>query len=370
MTSSPLVTVLVPSYNHERFVIEAINSLLNQTYGNLEIIVIDDGSSDNSAAVLKSIPQDSRIKLILREANLGGSYSSNEAIRLARGKYFGILSSDDVCHPEKIEAQVQILEANPALGATFSMAGFIDEQGETISRASPFHFLNQTRHEWLRHFFYRGNCLCHPSALIRTAIFSKTGPYELVLSSLGDFDMWIRLAGVAEIHVTPEELVSFRILDREQNASGDNPGNRQAAMHEWLFILHRFFNYCNSTDFPRIFPNIGLDCSVNNDYEFLLSLEAARQTSSPHRAFGLANLYRIMSDTPRMENIERMYSFGTKQLIALSRATDTFQGEQLKRVSADFFDVSSRLSDLESSRPVIWARKVRAIQRRALGPLS
>jgi glycosyltransferase involved in cell wall biosynthesis len=339
MSSEPLVTVLIPSYNHEKFVGISIESLQKQTYKNLQIIIIDDCSTDDSVNKIKPYLLDPRIQLITRTKNIGSSYSSNEGIALAKGKYFCMLSSDDVFVPEKIRMQVDLLEKDSRLGAVFSMAGFIDERGESLELRSPFRFFEYSRHDWLNRLFYKGNCLCHPSIMIRTEAYKIVGGYEPMYRSLGDYYMWIKLLGQFEIKVLKDNLILFRIMDNQRNMSGDNPTNRQAYMNEWTYILNQYVRYCNERDFPKIFPSIPLN-SEGNDFEFLLGCEAVTQKRAAYRAFGINLLYSIFSDHERIKRIEKLHGFSANDLIRLSEGTDTFHSEEMRSLSKGLGQIS------------------------------
>src|SRR5690606_28917246 len=108
----PLVTVFMPVYNSEQYIREALESILNQTYQNLDILLVDDGSTDRSVEIIKSY-QDTRIRLIQNEKNMGIPYTRNVGLKEAKGKYIAIMDSDDIAVSNRIERQIQYLETNP-----------------------------------------------------------------------------------------------------------------------------------------------------------------------------------------------------------------------------------------------------------------
>ncbi len=114
----PLVSVVVPCYNHEKYVKETIESIINQTYKNIELIVIDDGSKDNSVQVIQEMADKHGFTFVHRP-NKGLSATLNEGIRLSKGKYFCAIASDDILMLEKIEKQVTFMEANPEYGMCY-----------------------------------------------------------------------------------------------------------------------------------------------------------------------------------------------------------------------------------------------------------
>ncbi|MFS8652378.1 MAG: glycosyltransferase family 2 protein, partial [Caldibacillus sp.] len=112
--SDPFVTVFMPVYNSGKYLVEAIESILRQTYRNLELLIVDDGSTDHSIEIIKTFA-DPRIRLIKNDQNRGIPFTRNVGLKEARGKYLAIMDSDDISHPERIERQVAYLENHPAI---------------------------------------------------------------------------------------------------------------------------------------------------------------------------------------------------------------------------------------------------------------
>ena len=122
----PLVSVIIPSYNHEKFVRECIQSVLDQTFQDFEIIITDDASTDHTVEIIEQF-EDSRIKLFKHSTNQGVSVAVNNCIRHASGRYFAWLSTDDVWYREKLEIQVRYLNEHPNVGVVFGKVDWIDE---------------------------------------------------------------------------------------------------------------------------------------------------------------------------------------------------------------------------------------------------
>lgn len=223
----PRLSIVIASYNHAPFVQDSLRSVLQQDFQDFEILVTDDGSSDGTPDQVCAV-QDPRIALQVLPENRGACIAMNEAIRRARGEFIVVLNSDDVFLPGKLSRQLAFLEAHPHIGAVFGYPVFIDERGQRFDDATHkdhevFHVHNRSRHEWLRHFFDRGNALCHPTAMIRRSVYEAVGLYDARLAQVPDLDMWMRVCLRFDIHVLPEPLTGFRIRDNLQNASAARP---------------------------------------------------------------------------------------------------------------------------------------------------
>ena len=219
------VSVIIPSYNHQLFIGKAIESVLSQDYNNFELIVADDCSKDNSVKVINSFT-DYRLRKFFLSKNLGATEILKFLIKKSRGEYIALLNSDDIWYPEKLKKQVEYLDNNKDVAACFTHANFLNEYGEVYTNKCSsssmsldiFNQYNRSRGSWLNKFYYSGNCLCHPSVMIRKIIYDELGYYNGGLRQLPDFDYWIRLILKYPIYILEEVLVNHRILSK----SGEN----------------------------------------------------------------------------------------------------------------------------------------------------
>jgi glycosyltransferase involved in cell wall biosynthesis len=296
----PRITVAIPSYNHEKYIAQAIQSVLDQTCQDFEIIITDDGSSDRTVDVVKGFTNH-RIKLFCFTENRGASAAANNCIRHACGEYVAILSSDDIFFPDKLEKQLNFLDEHEDIAAVFSYAKIIDEDGYDIVSADNFYkkiFIqpNRTRFEWLNYFFYHSNALCHPSVLIRRECYERVGYYNECLAQLPDFDFWIRLCMEYEIYVLQEDLVKFRIRDFWKNASAHTMEKRIRLMTENNITLRNFLDIKIRGAFPEIFPEIKK--YWKNFHEtlvpFYISQIILKEKLETHYAFAIFLLYNFL----------------------------------------------------------------------------
>ena len=295
MQTTNMVNVLIPSYNHEDFINQCLNSALKQTNQDFEISIIDDFSSDNTFEQLLQFQDQERVNIFKNPINMGANYSVNRMIQSSRHEYIALLNSDDEWMPDKLEKQVRFLDENPNYAAVFSHAITIDENGKHIKH--PFEKVfsqpNRTSQEWLRYFFTEYNCLCHPSILIKRSVYEDVGLYNPLMAALPDFEMWVRICSKYEIHILQEPLVKFRVLNQERNASSLNPRNLRAFSYEikkifdlYLLLslkqLNKIFN-ANYTTIEEAHFNLAT-IAVNNPKKCKSQIE-----------WGLDVLYNLMS---------------------------------------------------------------------------
>lgn len=360
--SVPHVSIILTSFNHAKFLREAIESVLHQTYTDFELIIWDDCSTDESRSIIESYT-DQRIRFFSNQFNKGPTYGVNEAIfKYCAGQYIAIHHSDDVWLPEKLATQVDFLETNLSIGAVFSAAEAIDERGKPLLNSQHFYNSifsqpNRTRHDWLRYFLLSGNALCHPSLLIRKQCYEKVGTYRGDLFQLPDFEMWVRLCSYFDIHVIEEPLLRFRVLDGERNTSGDRPDTRSRAMFERMRIMETFESHLALTDLRKMFPEITrLNEIPTNDVG--LGLAAIVLDTHP---FPSAQLYALNKIASYLQNdVNALTKTDTEaadwpklqDLYKITGLTDVFGlklQEQIATKLADTLRLQSQVTALEDA---------------------
>lgn len=331
----PKVSVIIPSYNHDKFIGKAIESVLNQTFQDFEIVITDDGSTDKSLEVIRSF-DDKRIKLFIFSNNLGACAAANNCIINSKGEYIAMLSSDDLFLPNKLEKQVSVLNSHKNIGVVFGYPQMINNDGHNLSPSENLKFKlifrkkNRTRYKWLKYFFYHGNCLCHPSALIRRECYEDVGLYDRRYASLPDFDLWIRICQKYDIHILEETLIKMRWLENELNASGYRLDNIVRCVWEYKSILYNYLNF-SVADFNRIFPEYQLDINDNSTFlRYQLAKVALKVGENPHRMFALELLYEIMKDQEIAALIETKSGFSYQELVRTAGEANLFMIQERK----------------------------------------
>ena len=213
MEERPLISVIIPTYNRAHFLREAIDSVLTQTYKNLELIVVDDGSTDNTSEIIRKFT-DKRIDYIC-EGHGGTSAARNRGIRKANGSYIAFLDSDDIWLPEKIEKQLKIFQEsklNP--GVVYTGIQYIDSHGNKKKQKK----LSNHRGKILKQLLRKNIAGIGSTILVKRECFEKCGLFDESLPSRVDLDILIRICQHFTADFVPEILCLTRIHDERITA--------------------------------------------------------------------------------------------------------------------------------------------------------
>lgn len=206
--SSPAISILLPVYNGEPFLKDCIDSLLCQTFPQFELIIVNDGSTDDSEKIIQSY-NDARIVYFKNEVNKGLIYTLNRGIEEAKGTYIVRMDADDICRPNRLEVQKKWMDAHTNTSVAACFSDFIDER----NKPSGFYELDRktvTAKEIKNKLPYQ-NCITHPSVIGRSSVF-KTYKYSVNQKNIEDYDLWLRLAGDGKIiEKIPQPLLLYRI---------------------------------------------------------------------------------------------------------------------------------------------------------------
>ena len=208
---NPLVSIIIPSYNHSKYITETIESILGQTYDNFELIVIDDGSQDNSIEIIEKLRLNNKFIFIKRE-NKGLCETLNEGINLSRGKYIAICASDDIYLKDKIKLQVDFLETNPNYALCYGKIISFDNDGNQK-------FINSKKYKSGKLFLdlIKTNFVPAVTQMYRKDIFDNIGGFDKDLW-IEDWDMLLRISYSYEIGFLDKYLAMYR--NHGENMSG------------------------------------------------------------------------------------------------------------------------------------------------------
>jgi len=199
----PEISVIMPAHNSKKFLRESVESILNQTFKDFELIIINDCSTDSSLRIIKSY-KDKRIKLINNKKNLGTVKSRNVGLKAAKGKYIAILDSDDISYPKRLEIQFNYLENNPHIFLVGSSAIYMDEKGKEIRR-----FRKYDDYKMLAWRLPKSCSIVHSSVMFRN---TKEIFYNEFYKSAHDYNLYLDLLSMKKnITNLPQFLVSHRV---------------------------------------------------------------------------------------------------------------------------------------------------------------
>ncbi|MFD1093966.1 glycosyltransferase [Providencia vermicola] len=237
MNESELVSVILPVYNAEEFLYEAIDSIVNQTHKNLQIIIINDGSSDNSLNIINSFVDD-RITVISRE-NKGLIYTLNEGLKIANGNYIARMDADDISAKNRIEKQLSFLKKHKKTGVVGSYVKIINKEGTRIALRKParFNFI-------LKATCFLGAPFIHPAVMFDRIVVGENLYYSNEYKHAEDYELWTRLAAINNIKFStiPEYLLSYRILETSisrQNSLAQNTTRVKAQIQNLMGHKHK-----------------------------------------------------------------------------------------------------------------------------------
>lgn len=326
----PSVSVIIPSFNHYKYIGVAIQSVIDQTFSDYELLIADDGSNDNSWAVIKSY-KDKRIISYKFDNNIGAAETTNFLIEKARGKYIALLNSDDYWHKDKLKIQYEFMEQNPNYAACFTNVSFVNDKGKFLKDNETqwgdlFKNSNCNMGMWLERLFFNLNSLCHPSIMIKREIYALIGLYNPCFAQLPDYNMWIKILKLAPIYVMDKKFTFFRITSDNKNTSSINYDNIQRQNLELELILDNYFDSMPSKLFEQGFSQyfkkrgalskLELECEKAFIY---FMVDGKRKTI--YRNIGIKKLYKLLSDRKMAEVLKDSYGFTYKDFRKLKNGS-------------------------------------------------
>ncbi len=220
----PRVSFVVRNHNYGRYLAQAIDSLLAQTFRAIELIVIDDRSTDGSHEVLRRFAGDERVRVVLHGRNQGHIRTANEGLTLARGELIGVFDADDFClRRDAVARQVAVMDAHPRVGFVYAAQTYVDERGE------PFRAVEPWAEDYVRDGFVEfahlalRNYVAVSGTLVRRAAHDRVGGYDLGLPHAADWALWLRIAGRFQVAYIAESLYAYRIHSGNMSVAAHSP---------------------------------------------------------------------------------------------------------------------------------------------------
>lgn len=263
--NSPLVSICIPTFNSENFLEETLNGIILQTYNNIEIILGDNGSSDNTIRIIEKYSNlDNRIKYYINDQNIGYSRNCNKLISKATGEFISIYHSDDVYDPTIVEKEVNALIDNSDILGVFTSYYKISKDGSIINKVHyPINkkedFIKVNLDEYLKIVLAKGaSCFCCPTSMIRKEVYNSLNGYDENLKYIEDQDMWARILLNGSLGIINEKLIKYRIHENQGST---------------IYSNREIDNY--SIPFEHIFNFIKKNSLINKYNEEIYKAEAS-----------------------------------------------------------------------------------------------
>ena len=226
LTKTPELSVILSVYNGENYISASIESILNQTFGDFELIVINDGSTDKTSKIIKSY-SDPRIIYLENEKNIGIAKSTNKGLNIARGRYIAIMDADDISMPERFSKQFKFLENNSEVGVCGSWFNVIDKKGESVGKTC-----YPISSNIISCFLLFYCCIANPTTMYRKKIIQDVGNYNPEFIAAMDYDLWTRTIGHYQFSNIPEFLLKYRM-------HGENISQNSEKYHHEDYIIRK-----------------------------------------------------------------------------------------------------------------------------------
>ncbi len=336
MNSTPKISVVMICYNHERYIGEAINSILSQEYSDFELIIVDDGSSDNTPKIIQEF-KDSRI-IVVEQENSGPSIAINTGINKSRGQFIALMSGDDVSFPNRLATQIGQIESLKA-DMIFCLPQIIGPDSNILdNNICPWFFLRDFNSiaDLYRQLFYYGNFLCASSCFCRRSAIEKVGQFKRGLIQLQDFEYWIRACKKdLVINLFKEPLIQYRYL-YGKNLSDKSNMNRvvveTSAIYRHFFkdasldLLHKSFG-------EKITLGAFDDCS---DIEIDKSFLFLEHSIPAVKLIGFERIIMQLEDNEIYEKLRAERELGTSRFFQLTNSTNVSEINNVARVKKEF----------------------------------
>ena len=327
----PLISVVVPTYNHEKYIGEAVTSVLGQTFGDLEAVVIDDGSTDRTGEVVRSF-SDRRLRY-LRQANQGPSVATSTAVAACRGEYLALMSGDDALHPDRLRRQLEAYRRGPTR-LLFAGVEYIDDDGRPLE--GDFHpeilkGADGGRARHLERLFFAGPGFYGVTAFTERRVIAECGPDDPALFQTQDYARWITLLKKYDVEVLPDCLYRFRIRTGWENLSGPQVEKQVRARTELYLVMKSFFDGMTAGLFREAFRAHLVNPSAASGTE--LACEQAflylRSGLPLNQLIGVEKLHRLLHDPEGNEVLKRAYRFDFlrfAEMLKTLNVTNLFEG--------------------------------------------
>ena len=313
MYLADFISVVIPTYNRAYCIEKSIYSVLNQSYSNLEIIVVDDGSTDNTKKVISSI-KDKRVKYIKIDKNVGPARARNEGIKRAKGEYIAFQDSDDIWHNNKLEEQYKVINNNPECQLVFCKYKVITEDNKMVPEED---FFDVAKYKYgMFEILLNENKIGTPAILVRKNMIEKVGGFNDNISTLEDWELCLRIAEQGNI-----EYINKVLLDVYPSRDGVNQISDTRRIKTFLHILSLYWSKYHSINlFKNLIIRIIDDLYLLSDEERNI-VEKQLEKTIPEGAFLIRQIVNqvkeIIKRNKHIDSLDKHIDFLDKHIDSL-----------------------------------------------------
>ncbi|MBO4732215.1 MAG: glycosyltransferase family 2 protein [Spirochaetaceae bacterium] len=319
--NEPLVSILTPAYNHEKYVSVFLDSVLAQTYRNFELIIVDDCSTDKTPSIIEQY-KDERIRFFRNDFNRGMNGNLNMAFSKAKGKYIALTASDDFIEPQYLEKMVAYFEQHKDFAVVYPKIQKVDEDGNLIPKQQDYKISGE-RFQMLKSFFYYGNGLSSPGMMLNRKYAETVFPLDEGIQQHQDFIIHIQLLLQADCGFLDTPLVNYRIPTEDNNHLSSN--NKKAFKRieiETPFALDYFVKGITSVSLLQKIFGTDIDAFGEPTEKtipyFLARLALSKPENRLLTLWGFRTLIAFINQKGNMELLHSLYDFDYKTFSKLS----------------------------------------------------
>lgn len=312
-----MLSILCPSYNHEKFVGYFINSLLRQTNPNWELVIVDDCSTDNNVAEIKKF-SDKRIKLVQNNFNKGVNCGLNAAFSASSGKYVSFCASDDMLTEDYVENVLNTFAENPDKSLIYSNLQLIDNKNKFLNQTWYNH--NGDRYDALYTMFMQRNCMLSPGMAITRELLSQIMPLDIPLSQYQDYKMHVDLLLKSDFIIMDKICVLYRKNDSQSGLSASNTITEHAKHLETNLLMNSFLKIQDVNLLKNIFKdNLNQFNKISSDtIPFVLGQLALQSDDMYKKVWGYNQIVRFINSMENYALVNKLYGFSYKNFLGLS----------------------------------------------------
>ena len=320
MHSNIKFSILCPAYNHTKYVVDYIQSLLNQTYSNFELIIVDDCSTDNTVDIIKTF-EDERIKLIEKPFNKGINDSLNMAFENASGDYYIFLASDDMAFPDFLESIVDVINKNPDKGVIYPALKVIDLDDDypiAIKKRSEYIKCEQNSScNLLRRMFYKSNSLISPGMVVKYELLRNLMPLDISIVNFQDYQIHINLLLQAEPFMMSEAKILYRYNRNGTSLSSVNASTALRENFETFSLMDTYLKINNLDFLKKVFPDSANEFVDEKFIPFYLGKEALKSNKQERQMWGYNVIMKFINGLQNFSLLNKKEGFNFKQYLQL-----------------------------------------------------